>query len=124
MASIRYVATDIDRSVEFYRDKLGFSVDMHNPGKFAALIRDDLTLYLSAPGAGSGGTAGGNPELGGWNRFMIVTKDIDGLIARLTSGRAKFRGEISEAGAGRDRLEEGPSGNRLELIEFKKMSKR
>jgi catechol 2,3-dioxygenase-like lactoylglutathione lyase family enzyme len=55
MASIRYVVTDIDRSVEFYRDKLGFSVDMHNPSKFAALIRDDLTLYLSAPGAGSGG---------------------------------------------------------------------
>ena len=28
MASIRYVATDIDRSVEFYRDKLGFSADI------------------------------------------------------------------------------------------------
>jgi catechol 2,3-dioxygenase-like lactoylglutathione lyase family enzyme len=50
MASIRYVVTDVDRSVEFYRDKLEFSVDMHNPGKFAALIRDDLTLCLSAPG--------------------------------------------------------------------------
>jgi catechol 2,3-dioxygenase-like lactoylglutathione lyase family enzyme len=50
MASIRYFVTDIDRSVEFYRDKLEFSVDMHNPGRFAALIRDDLTLYLSAPG--------------------------------------------------------------------------
>jgi catechol 2,3-dioxygenase-like lactoylglutathione lyase family enzyme len=120
MASIRYVATDIDRSVEFYRDKLGFSVDMHNPGKFAALVRDDLTLYLSAPGAGSGGTAGGNPEPGGWNRFMIVTEDIDGLIARLSSGGAKFRGEISEAGAGRARLLEDPSGNLIELFEFKK----
>jgi len=50
MASIRYIVTDIDRSVEFYRDKLDFSVDMHNPGKFAALVRDDLTLYLSARG--------------------------------------------------------------------------
>ena len=52
MASIRYVVTDIDSSVEFYRDKLECSVDMHNPSKFAALIRDDLSLYLSAPGAG------------------------------------------------------------------------
>ena len=120
MASIRYVATDIDRSVDFYRDKLEFSVDMHNPGKFAALIRDDLTLYLSAPGAGSGGTAGGHPEPGGWNRFMVVTKDIDGLIARLSSGGAKFRGAISEAGAGRARLLEDPSGNLIELFEFKK----
>ena len=113
MTSIRYIVTDIDRSVEFYRDKLEFSVDMHNPGKFAALIRDDLTLYLSAPGAGSGGTAGGNPEPGGWNRFMIITNDIDGLIGRLGTGGVKFRGEISEAGAGRARLLEDPSGNRL-----------
>ena len=120
MASIRYIVTEIDRSVEFYRDKLEFSVDMHNPGKFAALIRGDLTLYLSAPGAGSGGTAGGNPEPGGWNRFMIITKDIDGLIARLNAGGAKFKGEISEAGVGRARLLEDPSGNLIELFEFKK----
>lgn len=120
MASIRYIATDIDRSVEFYRDKLGFSADMHNPGKFAALVRDDLTLYLSAPGAGSGGTAGGNPEPGGWNRLMIITKDIDGLVGRLDAGGVKFRGDISEAGAGRARLLVDPSGNLVELFEFKK----
>jgi catechol 2,3-dioxygenase-like lactoylglutathione lyase family enzyme len=120
MASIRYIVTDIDSSVVFYRDKLEFKVDMHNPGKFAALIRDDLTLYLSAPGAGSGGTAGGKPEPGGWNRFMIVTKDIDVLVGRLNGAGAKFRGEISEAGAGRARLLEDPSGNLIELFEFKK----
>jgi predicted enzyme related to lactoylglutathione lyase len=51
---------------------------------------------------------------------MIVTKDIDGLIARLSSGGAKFRGEISEAGAGRAKLLEDPSGNLIELFEFKK----
>jgi catechol 2,3-dioxygenase-like lactoylglutathione lyase family enzyme len=37
MASVRYIESDIDRSLEFYRDLLGFKVDMHNPGKFAAL---------------------------------------------------------------------------------------
>ena len=120
MASIRYIATDIDRSVEFYRDRLAFKVEMHNPGKFAALNRDDLTLYLSAPGAGSGGTAGGKPEPGGWNRFMVVTNDIDGLVGRLNDAGAKFRGEISEAGVGRARLLEDPSGNLVELFEFKK----
>ncbi|MDX8432217.1 VOC family protein [Mesorhizobium sp. M4B.F.Ca.ET.215.01.1.1] len=119
MASIRYIVTDVDRSVEFYRDRLEFSVNMHNPGKFAALVRDDLTLYLSAPGAGSGGTAGGTPEPGGWNRFMIITKDLDGLISRLNADGAEFRGEISEAGAGRTRLLKDPSGNLIELFEFK-----
>lgn len=119
MASVRYIVTDVDGSLEFYRDRLGFAVDMHNPGKFAALIRDDLTLYLSAPGAGSGGTAGGNPEPGGWNRFMLVTDDIDTLISKLSDAGAKFKGEISEAGAGRARLLQDPSGNLIELFEFK-----
>jgi len=120
MASVRYIVNDVDRSVEFYRDRLSFRVDMHNPGKFAALERDDLTLYLSAPGAGSGGTAGGHPEPGGGNRFMIVTHDIDTVVSRLSDAGAKFRGEISEAGAGRARLLQDPSGNLIELFEFKK----
>ena len=119
MASVRYIVTDVDGSLEFYRDKLGFKVDKHNPGKFAALVRDDLTLYLSAPGAGSGGTVGGNPEAGGWNRFMLVTDDIDALIGRLDDAGANFKGQISEAGAGRARLLEDPSGNLIELFEFK-----
>ena len=120
MASVRYIVDDVDRSLAFYRDELEFEVDMHNPGKFAALKRGDLTLYLSAPGAGSGGTAGGHPEPGGWNRFMLVTEDIDGLIDRLSRSGAQFRGEISEAGAGRARLLQDPSGNLVELFEFKR----
>lgn len=120
MASVRYIVTDVDGSLEFYRDRLDFKVDMHNPGKFAALNRDDLTLYLSAPGAGSGGSAGGSPEPGGWNRFMLVIDDIDALIRRLSDNGANFKGEISEAGAGRARLLEDPSGNLIELFEFKK----
>jgi catechol 2,3-dioxygenase-like lactoylglutathione lyase family enzyme len=114
--------SDVDRSLEFYRDLLEFEVDKHNPGKFASLIRDDLTLYLSAPGAGSGGTAGGNPEPGGWNRFMLVTRDIDALIERLSDAGADFKGETSEAGAGRARLLKDPSGNLVELFEFKRSS--
>lgn len=119
MASVRYIASDVDQSLAFYRDRLGFEVDMHSPGKFAALKHGGLTLYLSAPGAGSGGTAGGRPEPGGWNRFMLVTDDIDGLIDRLSQAGATFRGEISEAGAGRARLLLDPSGNLIELFEFK-----
>lgn len=120
MASVRYIVTDVDRALGFYRDMLEFEIDMHNPGKFAALKRHDLTLYLSAPGAGSGGSAGGTPEPGGWNRFMLVTDDMDSLIARLDEAGARFKGGTSEAGAGRARLVEDPSGNLIELFEFKK----
>ncbi len=107
-------------SAAFYRDNLDFKLDKHNPGIFAALSRDDLTLYLSAPGAGSGGQAGGNPTPGGWNRFMIVTTELDALIERLRMAAVSFRGDISDGGAGRAILVEDPSGNIIELFEFKK----
>jgi predicted enzyme related to lactoylglutathione lyase len=124
MASVRYIVTDVDGSADFYRDRLGFNVEIQTPGKFAALKREDLTLYLSAPGSGSGGTAGGNPEPGGWNRFMVVTDDVDGLISRLNEAGATFRGELSEVGVGRARLLEDPSGNLIELFEFKETKAR
>ena len=120
MASVRYIVADVDRAVAFYRDNLDFKIGKHNPNKFAELTRDDLTLYLSAPGAGSGGQAGGNPEPGGWNRFMLVTKELDTLRDRLRVANAKFRGDVSDGGAGRAILLEDPSGNVIELFEFKK----
>jgi catechol 2,3-dioxygenase-like lactoylglutathione lyase family enzyme len=119
MASVRYIVSDVDEAVTFYRDNLDFSVDKHNPGKFASLLRDDLILYLSAPGAGSGGQAGGDPRPGGWNRFMVLTSELDGLIDRPRRADARFRGDISDGGAGRAILLEDPSGNFIELFEFK-----
>lgn len=120
MVAVRYIVSDIETAVPFYRDKLDFRVDMHNKGKFAALVREDLTLFLSAPGAGSGGQAGGDQVPGGWNRFMIVTDDLNALAQRLKEGGATFRGEISDGGAGKVLLLEDPSDNIVELFEFKK----
>jgi catechol 2,3-dioxygenase-like lactoylglutathione lyase family enzyme len=118
MASVRYIATAIDKSVEFYRDRLGFAVAKHNPGKFAELTLGDLHLFLNAPGAGSAGKAGGVPQPGGWNRFMIVTDDLDAMIDKLRQAGASFRGEIAAAGAGRQILLQDPSGNVVELFEY------
>src|SRR5690606_40252367 len=74
MASVRYIVDDIDKAVQFYRDLLGFSVEMHQSGRFASLRREDVNLFLNAPGAGSAGKAGGDPRPGGWARFMIIAK--------------------------------------------------
>jgi catechol 2,3-dioxygenase-like lactoylglutathione lyase family enzyme len=120
MASVRYIVNDVDKCVEFYRDRLGFSVEKHNPGKFAELTEEDLHLFLNVPGAGSAGKAGGNPQPGGWSRFMIVTRDLDGQIEKLRNSGAVFRGGIAEAGAGRQILLEDPSGNVIELFEYAK----
>lgn len=123
MASVRYIVDDVDEAVQFYQDLLGFSVEMHKPGKFASLRREDLSLFLNAPGAGSAGKAGGDPKPGGWARFMVITRDLNQMIFELKGKGARFRGEIAE-GAGRQILVEDPSGNVVELFEYKDQQNR
>jgi catechol 2,3-dioxygenase-like lactoylglutathione lyase family enzyme len=118
--SVRYIVDDVDEAIEFYRGNLGFEVDMHPAPGFAALSRDDLQLYLNAPGAGSAGIAGGNPQPGGWNRFQLTVDDLDNTIEQLRDSGATFRGEIAEGAGGRQILLEDPSSNLVELFEPKK----
>jgi catechol 2,3-dioxygenase-like lactoylglutathione lyase family enzyme len=118
MASVRYIVSDIDKCVDFYRDRLGFTVKMQADG-FAALSRDDLRLFLNVPGAGSAGKAGGHPEPGGWSRFQIETEDLDAMLKALRAEGASFRGDIASGAGGRQILLEDPSGNVVELFEPK-----
>ena len=118
MASVRYIVSDIARSIDFYRDRLGFAVNMQAEG-FAALSRGDLRLFLNVPGAGSAGKAGGRPEPGGWSRFQIETTDLDAMLKPLRAAGASFRGDIASGAGGRQILLEDPSGNIVELFEPK-----
>lgn len=115
--SVRYIVSDVGEAIEFYRDQLGFEVVMHPAPGFAMLSSGELRLYLNAPGAGGAGTAGGNPEPGGWNRFQIEVEDLDGFIEELQEGDAAFRGDLVEGAGGRQILVEDPSGNPIEIFE-------
>jgi len=117
--SVRYIVDDVDEAIRFYRENLGFEVDMHPAPGFAALSREDLQLYLNAPGAGSAGIAGGTPEPGGWNRFQLTVDDLDSAIEELRASGARFRGDVAEGAGGRQILLEDPSGNLVELFEPK-----
>ena len=91
MAAVRYIVSDIAKCVEFYRDRLGFDVNMQAEG-FAALSREDLRLFLNVPRAGSARKAGGHPEPRGWSRFQIETKDLDAMLTSLRAAGVSFRG--------------------------------
>lgn len=119
--SVRYIVDAVDDAVAFYRDQLGFDVEMHPAPGFAMLRRGGLRLLLNAPGAGGAGTAGADadatPEPGGWNRFQLTEDDLDATIARLREAGARFRSEIVQGQGGRQALVVDPAGNLVELFE-------
>ena len=114
-----YIVDDVDRAVAFYRDRLGFEVQMHPAPGFAMLSRGELRLLLNVPGAGGAGRAGegATPAPGGWNRFQLVTGDLDELVGRLREHGVTVRTGIVVGKGGRQALIEDPSGNPAELFE-------
>lgn len=116
--SVRYIVYDVDAAIPFYTNQLGFEVDMHPAPGFAALSRGALQLFLSEPGAGSGGMAGeATPEPGGWNRIEIQVDDLEDVIERLREAGGSFRGDRVEGPGGSQILIEDPSGNPIGLFE-------
>ena len=119
-ASVRYLVDDVDAAIDFYRDHLGFDVDLHPAPGFALLSRGDLRLYLNRPGAGGAGKAGGTPQPGGWNRFQIEVDDIDSSVATLREAGVSVRGDVARGQGGDQAIIEDPSGNPIELFQPKK----
>ena len=117
MASIRYLVHDVPAAVGFYTERLGFEVELQAGTGFAALRRDDLRLLLNRPGFGGAGTAGGDPQPGGWLRFQLEVDDLHGEVARLRDAGCSFRSDVVEGRGGRQALVEDPSGNLVELFE-------
>lgn len=119
--SVRYFVDDVDAAIGFYRDRLGFDVDMHPAPGFAMLSRGELRLLLNSPtgggGAGQPMPDGRRPEPGGWNRIQLQVDDLDETVATLRDAGATFRNEIVEGTGGRQILVDDPSGNPVELFQ-------
>jgi len=116
---IRYQVKDVDRSVAFYTQHLGFTAGHQQPPAFAVVSLGDAHLLLSGPGAsGSRPMPGGQgQEPGGWNRLVLRVADLPGCIAALKSAGVRFRNEMESGPAGRQIQVEDPDGNPIELFE-------
>jgi catechol 2,3-dioxygenase-like lactoylglutathione lyase family enzyme len=120
-ASVRYIVNDVDETIAFFTQHLGFRVEMHPAPAFAILARGALRLMLSAPvGPGGGAQAmpdGRKPEPGGWNRIQLQVSDIDAEVARLRAAGVGFRSDVITGVGARQILLDDPSGNPVELFE-------
>ena len=119
--SVRYIVNDVDQALPFYRDLLGFNVDMHPAPPFAMLSKGDLVLLLNVPGGGGGAGQsmpdGSVPAPGGWNRFQFEVEDIDSTYAKWKAAGVKFRSEVITGNGGKQVIAEDPSGNPIEVFQ-------
>lgn len=118
-AVVRYQASDLDRSVAFYTEHLGFELAMR-AGPVAIVSRGRLDLLLSGQRASGGRSMpdGAQQSPGGWNRIVLYVDDLDASIAGLEQQQlGKFRNTVESGPGGRQILLDDPDGNPIELHE-------
>jgi len=116
---VRYQVKDVQRSITFYTETLGFHLDMQNLPAFGQVSIDGLKLILSGPGASGSRQMpdGRQQEPGGWNRVLLQVQDLPACIARLKETGLRFRNEMETGPGGKQVQIEDPDGNPIELFE-------
>jgi glyoxylase I family protein len=116
---VRYQVKDVQRSIAFYNQTLGFNLDQQNLPAFGQVSIGNLKLILSGPGASGSRPMpdGRQQEPGGWNRIVLLVQDLPACIADLKKQGVHFRNEMEVGPGGRQIQVEDPDGNPIELFE-------
>ena len=116
---VRYQVKDVQRSIAFYTQTLGFTLDQQNLPAFGQVSIGALKLILSGPGASGSRQMpdGGQQEPGGWNRVVLEVKDLPARIRELKSQAVRLRNEMEVGPGGKQIQVEDPDGNAVELFE-------
>jgi catechol 2,3-dioxygenase-like lactoylglutathione lyase family enzyme len=117
--SVRYMVSDVAKSVDFYTNHLGFTVETNFAPAFGSVQRGNLRLLLAGPQSSAGRPMpdGAVPGPGGWNRLHFIVDDIEAEVARLKGEGCEFRNEILSGPGGSQILLLDPSGNVVELFQ-------
>ena len=116
---VRYQVKDVQRSIAFYTQTLGFTLDQQNLPAFGQVSIGALKLILSGPGASGSRQMpdGGQQEPGGWNRVVLEVKDLPARIRELKNQAVRLRNEMEVGPGGKQIQVEDPDGNPVELFE-------
>jgi glyoxylase I family protein len=114
---IRYLVADVQRSITFYVERLGFQLVQQAGPAFASVSRGKLTVLLSGPGSSGArplpdGRAQGP---GGHNRIVLAVDDLSRDIEKLRAASVAFRNEVESGPGGKQIQIEDPDGNPIEL---------
>ena len=120
-AVVRYQVADLERSLSFYTDQLGFHL-VQRGGPVFIIARGNLHLLLSSPGASGGRPMrdGTQQAPGGWNRIVLYVEDLDVSIGVLEKAHTHLRNAIESGPGGRQILLDDPDANPIELHEAPK----
>ena len=116
---VRYQVKDVQRSVAFYTDQLGFNLDQEKMPAFAQVSISGLKLILSGPGASGSRKMpdGRQQEPGGWNRVVLRVNDLPTQVEAMKKAGFHFRNEMEVGPGGKQIQIEDPDGNPIELFE-------
>lgn len=117
-AVVRYQVEDLDRSVAFYTEMVGFHLTQR-AGPVAIVSRGDLHLLLGGPDSSGSRPMpdGRRQEPGGWNRIVLYVESVDSIITALGKAGARFRNQVEVGPGGKQILVDDPDGNPIELHE-------
>lgn len=119
MVSIRYLVKDVESSIVFYTEFLGFKLEQQFGPAMAILSKGEMNLWLAGPPSSAAQPMpdGKKPVPGGWNRFVLNVENLPGLVEELKAKNIVFRNEIVKGPGGSQILCEDPSGNVIELFQ-------
>jgi catechol 2,3-dioxygenase-like lactoylglutathione lyase family enzyme len=117
--SVRYLVKDVERSMVFYTENLGFTIERDMRPAFASVSKEGIVLWLSGPDSSAARPMpdGRRPEPGGWNRLVVEVQDLPSTVSKLRKAGIRFRNEIVVGPGGKQILLEDPDGNPVELFE-------
>lgn len=116
MTTIRAVARDIPESICFYRDRLGFALELYPDADAATLSKRGIRVHLSegtAEHRPPNAVSGVIPK----SRLRVECEDLDGTLRQLRVEGVPVRGGIVATDEGRRATVIDPSGNPVELYE-------
>jgi len=116
---VRYQVKEVERSIAFYTEHLGFKLEHQAGSMFASVSTSGLKVFLSGPGS-SGSRAlpdGRQQQPGGWNRIVLRVDDLVSVVKAMKASGLRLRNDIESGPAGSQIQLEDPDGNPIELFE-------